>query len=238
MTTATKNEIAKAPTIISQAKLQDISNLSATAKEANRMVIAAPDEETKAFVIAGAVTALRSALNDKIMSDVMSLANNPLGFKTDRPSKDKPAYGVPVVRDCVVQALIRGLRMTGNEFNIIAGNLYVTKEGCRRLIREFPGLTDLKIQTGVPKKTGDGALVDCKATWRRDGQADELLCEGSYAIAVRVNSAMGIDAIVGKAESKLLRRIYERLVGSEQLLLPDEDDPAPKPVAQPEPAAS
>lgn len=235
--TATKGELVEANgtpqpiSIVPAARMKEVRQLSATAKAASREILACGDDnETKAFVIAHGIQAIRSALTDAIMGDIMALANTPLGFKTDRApgsknrkGEDVKPYPVPVVRDVITQALIRGFRITGNEINIIAGNLYVTKEGFARALSEFPGLTDLKAQIGVPKKTGDGALVPCKATWNLHGVTDALVCEGDYSIPVRVNEAMGIDAIQGKAMSKLLRRIYERLVGS-QLSVPSTDE--------------
>lgn len=219
------NELAtqppELPAIMPAATVAQVRTLSLTARAAAQEIKNADDEQTRAFVIAHSIEAIRGALTNEIMQDVMRLQNSPLGFKTD---KQGGGYPVETVRDCVTQALIRGLRITGNEFNIIAGNLYVTKEGCKRAVREFPGLTDLKYQPGVPKTQGDvGALVDCKASWKLDGVPDEMRCEGPYAIPVRINKGMGADAILGKAESKMFRRIYDRLTSSE-LSLPDPDE--------------
>ena len=120
--------------------------------------------------------------------------------------------------------------MTGNEINIIAYNLYVTKEGFGRLLRELPGFTNLQIQIGVyaMNATGDGAMVPCSAAWRYNGTPQVMHCEKDastdWRIVVRVNKGMGPDAIIGKAESKLLRRIYARITGSELLSESDADD--------------
>lgn len=222
-----ENQEPQALAIMPAARVKAVRQLSMTAKAASKEIAACgDDEQTKAFVIAHAIEAIRKCLSNEIMDDVMKLMNTPLGFKTDRvpcSKKQVIAYSRDVVRDVAVQALIRGLRLTGNEINIIASNLYVTKEGCKRLVREFPGLTDLKVQIGVPRTTGEGALVDAKSAWNLNGIGDALICEGSYAIPIRVNKAMGIDAIIGKAESKIFRRIYDRLMGSE-LSLPDPEE--------------
>lgn len=217
--------------IIPAARVKDVRRLSMTAREAHRQLAECQDDpETKAFLIAHSINALQEALTPAMLSDIRRLADSPLGFKTDRPpgaKKDGKAlqpYPDIVFRDVIVQALIRGLRITGNEFNVLVGNLYVTKEGYQRLLREYPGLTDLKIQIGVPKTQTGGALVPAKASWRMNGIADELDCFGDYSIAVKVNNAMGVDAIQGKAESKLLRRIHARIAGTE-LSVPDPDEP-------------
>ena len=192
---------------------------------------------SKGLIMARSMKMLRSLLTDKVMADVMELMNTPLGFRTDkdpsRPVKNKEGkwespkpYELSVVRDVMIQALLRGLRPTGNEINIIAGNLYVTKEGYERLLREFPGLSKFAVAIGVPAMQGDvGALVPCRASWELNGKPDSLLCEkvdaSDYRIPIRVNSMMGADAIQGKAKSKLYRRIYERLTGT--LLLSEAD---------------
>jgi hypothetical protein len=82
------------------------------------------------------------------------------------------------------------------------------------MVREFPGLTDLKLDFGVPRTAPNtkGALIVGQASWRLNGQKDTL----SREIPVRVNEFMGVDAIIGKAERKLLKLVYQRLTGSEQ----------------------
>jgi hypothetical protein len=54
-----------------------------------------------------------------------------------------------------------------------------------------------------------------------DGQPQEMDCTGEFAIAVK---GTGADLIHGKAESKILRRVFMRIVGSD-LATPDEDEP-------------
>jgi hypothetical protein len=217
--------------IVPQSDLDEINKLDRASREANRLLIKAEidrNDMSKGLILARSMKMLRTLLTERVMADVMELMNTPLGFRTDkdpsRPVKKgdkwenpKP-YELAVVRDVMIQALLRGLRPTGNEINIIAGNLYVTKEGYERLLREFPGLSKLQIEIGVPVTQGEGALVPCRAAWELDGKSDLLVCEkgtdADYRIPIRVNSAMGVDAIQGKAKSKLYRRIYERLTGT------------------------
>jgi hypothetical protein len=180
----------------------------------------------KAITLAKATQVIRDMITPAMMSDVMQLRGSKLGFRTDK-DKDPPnkQYPVEVVKDVLIEAVIRGFRPIGNEFNIIAGNFYATKEGVQRCVREWPGLTDLKIQPGVPNAHGEkGALVSYTASWKVDGVADSMRCirrtlengeVEDLRIPVRVNSGMGVDAVIGKATSKLFKRIYERLSGSE-----------------------
>lgn len=171
---------------------------------------------------------LRSLLTDEILECIMWLQGSPLGFLTDKDKPPKggapkgwiPGYPVDVVRDVTIDATIRGFRMTGNEINIISGRLYAAKEGLSRKVREFKGLTDLRLAAGVPHGTVGGSLVEYHATWLIDGKKEGIHCvktdTSDTRIPVKVNAAMGTDAILGKAERKMLARIYGRISGSEQ----------------------
>ncbi len=170
------------------------------------------------FTMAAGMRELRNLITADAMEDVMQLQNTALGFRTDKSKDSKPpqpeGYPVDVVKDCIIEASLRGLRPVGNEFNIISGRVYVTKEGFARLVREYPGLTDLRLQPQVPRMRDGGALVQFKATWNLDGQPQSL--EREYP--VRVNAGMGADAIIGKATRKMLAAIYGQLTGSEHAL--------------------
>jgi hypothetical protein len=198
--------------------------ITETLQACNVMALKEMPTLRQAIVLAHGVTALRKALTDQVMSEVfMPLQGSALGFQTD---KDRDGgYPVPVVRDCVIEALIHGFQPVGNELNIIAGRFYGAKNGFARKVREFPGLTDLHITPGVPLNAGDkGSLVPMTATWRVSGAPYEMVRDVSKnattgvvhdtRIPVRVNSGMGVDAVVGKATRKMLKAIYDLLTGS------------------------
>lgn len=224
--TATKNELIKSDAIVPESDLQTMLALDRTSQACSRQLVeAGANEAVKALIVARSVKQFKSLLSDAVMTDIMELQNSPLGFRTD---KKDGGYRMDVVRDCVVQAFMRGLRVTGNEINIIAGNLYVTKEGFERLLSELDGLVNLKIQIGVPVTSEGGALVPARAEWVYHGVADGIVWEkeanADYRIPIRVNSAMGIDAIIGKAKSKVLRNIYARATGTRLAATEDVDD--------------
>lgn len=172
----------------------------------------------QAVRMAHGIRTIRAALPDQFMHEnFMPLQNSPLGFLTDKPD----GYPVDVVRDALCEALLRGFMPVNNEFNIISGRFYGTKNGYERQVLEFPGLRDLVYELGVPQLAGDkGALVTCEAKWFIDGVQDELLCtdktkEGGIdsRIPVKVNGGMGADGILGKATRKMFYRIYKKLTG-------------------------
>lgn len=176
----------------------------------------------QAVTLAAGMQHLRKALTDEIVDKVfMPLQGSPLGFITD---KDKDGgYPREIVRECLIEALIKGAQPVNNEFNIIAARCYIAKNGLKRLVQTWPGLSALAISPGVPQMAGDkGALIAMRATWLLNGKAMELYrgqvkdSDGvvdDTRIAVRVNAGMGPDAIIGKAERKLYKAIYELLTG-------------------------
>ena len=169
--------------------------------------------------VALAVSDLREALTDEMMKPVVALMNTDLGFRTDRDPKLSPKdrdgnamtpYSVEVVRECFIESKLRGFHACGNEWNIIQGRFYACKNGLKRKCEQWPMVTDLKIDLGLPRSAGDkGAIVPGKARWKKDGVADLIEAE----IPVRVNGGMGADAILGKAQRKLYKLVHDRLAG-------------------------
>jgi hypothetical protein len=159
------------------------------------------------------------------MSQIMSLMDKPYGFKTDRAPGTKEfeengAYDRLTVQDVMVSTALYGFRPTGNEINIIARNMYATKEGFTRKLRELTGLSDLKLSFGVPQMKNGGAVVQCSAAWNFHGVPGSIGIDENdkCEIPVRVNAKMGTDAILGKAERKLKKRIYDRITGTEHTI--------------------
>lgn len=164
----------------------------------------------RAAVLAQGMQRLKDLISDEfIAQNFQPLQGSRLGFLTDKD--DKGGYDTKTVRECLIEALLRGVQPVGNEFNIIAGQPYITKEGFARLVREFPGLTDLRENYGVPKMSDNGARVQCSASWKLNGVEDSLERE----FAIKVNRGMGTDAVLGKAKRKLLAAVFDRLTGSE-----------------------
>jgi hypothetical protein len=187
----------------------------------NPAAIARLPPMTQTIVLAKGMHELRLAMTDDLVKRVfMPLQGTRLGFRTD---KDKDGgYPHEIVRDAIIEAMMRGLRPIGNELNIIGGNCYTTLEGLERKVREFPGLASIELTPGVPTMKDGGALVPFEARWRINGTDDCLVCalrtdaDGvvhDTRIPVRVNSGQIVDAILGKAKRKMLARVYERLTG-------------------------
>lgn len=164
-------------------------------------------EAEKSIVLAKAITAVQTAL-DPFKGQIESLKNNPLGFLLDKPED----YDWTITRRIVAEAVMRGARITGNEFNGIAKRCYLTQAYFLRQVKSWPGLKVVLERFGVPRQLNGQTVVDYRIEYQIDGQADHYTREGPEAIPVRVNNGMGPDAIIGKAKRKAYAGLLEQLI--------------------------
>lgn len=170
----------------------------------------------RSVLLAKGVQFLREMLDEKTMAHFEPLYNSPLGFRCDRPNKkNKEAYSMHEVRECMIQALLIGLEPIGNLWNIIGGRMYITREGFTRLLldlEEERGLTDLRIEFGVPEfGEHGGALVPCRAGWIVGGKKGHL---PDVKIPVETDDYSSVDQVLGKADRKMKCRVYNLITGS------------------------
>ncbi len=180
---------------------------------------------TAALAVAESVEQLRNLLDTpEVQARIGALQDTAIGFRTDSDpkvwNKKKNAYNQPyewpVVRDCALEAALRGLQWVGNQFNIISGRMYCTKEGFEYLIKRCKAVTEFRPLIQVPRNINGGAIVECSATWKQAGQAVTYSC----TIPVKTDDFSGADQIIGKASRKLLKRCFEQMSG---ISVPDAD---------------
>ena len=186
---------------------QRITALDEIARDGSMIAISDGNPFACAIRQANAIAKLRSALTDEIMAGVMSLQGSALGFKTDKDGKG--GYPLPIVREALIEAVLRGLNPAGNQFNIIADRCYVTKEGLAHLLDKIDGLRWM-ITPQIPKMGASGAECTAHIEWRLSG--GELQTK-DIAFAIRVNSGMGADGVCGKCKRKAEAWLYSRLTG-------------------------
>lgn len=162
----------------------------------------------KTFAMAAGIRQLKALITDEMMKDIMPLQGTSLGFRTDKDGSG--GYTMPIVRECLIEAVLRGLQPVGNQFNIISGRCYTTKEGFTHLLKTLPGLSDLKLTFGVPQMQQGGATVEGSAAWKYNGNPDSM----NRQFAIRLNSGMGADGAIGKAERKLRAAVYAQITGT------------------------
>lgn len=161
----------------------------------------------RTIMVSMAIGELQNLLTPKIMEPIMNLQNRSLGFRTDNPN----GYPVDVVKDCLIEATLKGVYPVGNEFNIIAGRCYITKEGYFHKLRDIPNFTWIEVP-GIPRNVGDtGAVVKISLEWTLEGKQFSKELE----LAIRVNRGMGADAIIGKATRKARAWLFTTVTGQE-----------------------
>lgn len=162
----------------------------------------------KAYVVSESIVKLRELLTPEYMKPIMALMNTRLGFKTDKPNTSP--YSIDQVKECLIEAVFLGLQPYGNEFNIIAGNCYPTKEGMGALLSRIKGL-NYKIVPELPRMNSESAAVKMLVTWTFNGVENKEAIE----IPIKVNRMMGTDAVIGKATRKARAWLYGVVTGQE-----------------------
>jgi hypothetical protein len=185
-----------------------------------------------AFGIASLQDAIRE--NQKAVAVLQRMAGHKWGFKTDQDAWDGSGstYKPDVLVPCFCEALMNQLRPIGNEFNVIDGSMYVTKEGWAGLLARLPGVTevdsrpgaivdydvrDFTTKKGVAKKkitASVSATADCHVwgqhvqvrAWKLE-EADERL--QLSVIADEIDEAL--DQLKGKADARILERLHQKV---------------------------
>ena len=163
----------------------------------------------KAYMLADAVSRLESLLTDEYMRPIMKLQGHKLGFRTDKDNEG--GYGVTVVKRCLIEAVLTGVQPAGNQFNIIAGNCYITKEGFGYLLKKVQML-NYDIVPELPRIKDNSAAIVMKIGWTIGNNTRNT---ENLDIPIRVNKMMGTDAIIGKATRKARAWLYNTISGCE-----------------------
>lgn len=162
-----------------------------------------------AFKKASAIQQLKELLTDDYMAPIMAMQGTKIGFRTDRDKNG--GYELQQVKMCLIEAVLTGVQPYGNQFNIIAGNMYVTKEGYGYLLSKIPGLK-YTITPHLPRVKDTSSAIVMTIEWSINGGAKN---EKQMDIPVRVNSGMGTDAIIGKAMRKARAWLFQTITGND-----------------------
>lgn len=188
-------------------------------KELNNQVLAVLSNKVegfqKAFVMASAIQVLKERLTPEFMKPIMALQGSNLGFKTDKDKNN--GYPESEVKACLIDAVLLGLQPTGNEFNIISSNMYPTRQGFGSLLKKINGLK-YSISYSNPIFTQDKTSATCVTTikWELNGEKNQQDVE----FAIKSNAYATADAILGKAERKARRWLFNTVEGTD---IPDGD---------------
>jgi len=165
----------------------------------------------RAFTLATATQQLKDLLTVEYMKPILELQGNKLGFRTDKDNEG--GYKLEVVKNCLIEAVLTGVQMVGNQFNIIASNCYITKEGFGYLLNNYQGLT-FEIIPKLPRVSSDNksAAIAMQINWQLNSNAKQTR---EIEFPIRINERMGLDAITGKATRKARAWLYNSISGLE-----------------------
>ena len=172
----------------------------------------------KAFIMSTAIGTIRERLTPEFMQPIMALQGSRLGFLTDKDidaaTKQKgPGYPESVVKDCLIDAVLLGLEATGNQFNIIGGNMYPTREGFGALLDKMPNLKKNFTYTEVRQTQGaKSANVVVKIDWQFTGEEPK---KQIIDFPIKNGAYTSQDALIGKAERKAKRWLYNTIKGTD-----------------------
>ena len=104
-----------------------------------------------------------------------------------------------------------GLAPTGNQFNIISGNCYPTKEGYTNLLKKIG--VEYKIEI-LPNTSQDNsyAIMPCRVTYTY-GTAKNVKWDKDIVIPKKGNE--NYDLLAGKANKRIKQALYEYLTGTD-----------------------
>lgn len=197
--------------------------------------LAACEEWRRPIVLAQAVETLRSHYDKQAMQAVRQLAGSQLGFKTDRDD-----YSDDVIRDCVICAQLNKepLSIVGNEFNIIAGDMFPAKNGWTARLQKL-GCYAVDPNVGKPENVIEGspntkgfrrfsavfaASASCKlrgVTWQVTATLTDDADYRLDADAWGKDLSDAVSGMKGKIEARILRKLYHYVAD-----IPDESDEA------------
>ncbi len=171
-----------------------------------------------AFTAAQVIMLLREALTDEVLDTIfMPLMNSKVGFRTDRDGKlnrktgkVNELYDKPTVREAIIDAALIGLRPTGNQFNIISGTMYPTKEGYTSLLKKIGAKYVIDYSQPTIDPQGFATFV-CKINYEFKGEKNSF----SVSATVRTDQYSSYDQLRGKAERRAKKALYEYLTGTD-----------------------
>jgi hypothetical protein len=184
--------------------------------------LAESEEFFKPIVMAMAIQELRQALTPEAIAAVHELEGTALGFKTD---KFDGKYPDDTIRMCVIEAMLRGVSIVGNQFNVIKGNFYIARNGWEAKLRKA-GCTQIVPTIGKPEEVLLGtpnqkdnrqitATFAAQATCMKDGKRYAVNASIADSVDGRIEvSAFGkdlqacIDGLKGKSEARILKKLY------------------------------
>lgn len=151
---------------------------------------------------------LESLFNNDLVSFISKTnQNTSTGFKTDR----KDGYDNATVKMCIISAIETGLFPFNNEFNIIKGNFYITKNGfAGKMARDSRfGIVDLQYAGISHDKSASTVCIKMHCKWVYNGKPYDKIFE----FTLGSDTYTKLDAYIGKSERKAYNKIWTMMTG-------------------------
>jgi len=169
----------------------------------------------RSVMIAAAVNQLRELLTGPVLKEFVKLKDTAVGFLTDKGMKDSNGRMVPYsdeqIRDALIEAAIAGVYPVGNQFNIIQGRCYITKEGFHHLLKNKVKGLQYDMTPEVPQLGERKGTVRMKIHWIYNNEEHTE----TIPFVVKLNAGMAEDAAIGKATRKARAWLYQMVTGAE-----------------------
>ncbi len=213
----------------------------------------------RAMITAIGIGELKKALSGDVYTKILKpLCGSPLGFRTDR-SGDY-SYAESVVVEACCQAIMWGLPLYGDHFQIIGERFYPGKVGMQKLCSDRVQFTvamkapKIPVEYQKPGKNDKGSevwergcYIECSGTvyYLEHAYADlpeeERLLKrkklgGQYRCYLNAKNPKAEDLLRGKFERKLLLDLYKILTGQQLPQAPEtvgSDEPETTPPVAP-----
>ena len=165
----------------------------------------------RALMQANAMEKITELLTPELMRPVEKLFGSAMGIKVDSPS-----YTPELKKRIFMEAVLGGWGITGNQINVIGGNMYVTKNGYLPRLRSFPGLKfnfPFKHSLPVQDKTNLTWTVETEMIWEINGvKHREIIVNPT-----KKQEGQSADALWGKADTKCCRWLWNKVTGEDTM---------------------
>ena len=202
-------------------------------QQANELQLA--DNVSSVFMAADIVGKLRALLTKEMVDHFfMPLMGTRVGFLTDKDKEDKTGkkpepYSWETVRDCIIDAACMGLAPVKNQFNIISGSMYPTKEGFTVLLKKIGVKYIITTSCDRSQPNSPIADIECIVRYETPEKPGDLK-KFTYVAYPKKNAFSSLDQLKGKAERKAKKALYELITGID---LGDADEDSSTPDVQP-----
>lgn len=203
-------QITTSNSLISEKELEFAKKVNEILQHTSQIAIQ-ENPFTRGLMMANAMQQIEAALTPEIMAPVNKLFGSPIGIRCDK--KD---YSDDVKKRIFVEATLGGWGIVGNQINVIGGNLYVTKQGYLPRLRAMDGLSFTypfkhRIPAKDPNTLTTSVSTEMEYVWQGKPYKEVL----TYPV-IR-NDGQSNDAILGKADTKMCRWLWNKITGQETI---------------------